>query len=105
MKALLATLACVVVAATTLPLTGCDKATAADSSITSAGKPCTVQLRGDALGAAADLLISPRTSNSKAVYTTISCTFKSIRGDWVIVISQDKEVWIPKNSILLIEFE
>jgi hypothetical protein len=36
--------------------------------------------------------------------TTISCTYKSTRDDWVIVNHAGKEVWVPKSVILLIEF-
>ena len=104
MKALFATLTCVAALAATLSLTGCDNATAADSSASPAGKPCTVQFRRDALGAAASLPISPTTGGINGVDTAISCTFKSTRDDWIIVTRAGKEVWIPKSVILLIEF-
>ncbi len=39
------------------------------------------------------------------VDTTVYCTWKSLRGDWVIVEREHREVWIPKNVILLIRFE
>lgn len=105
MKALLAALVCVTLAVTALSLTGCTKATAADSSLGSGGRPCTVQFRRDALGAAASLPISPRTTVISGAYTAISCTFKSTRDDWVVVDYGHKEVWIPKKAVLLIEFE
>ena len=104
MKALLTILTCVAALAATLSLTGCDKATAADSSGSTAGKPCTVQFRRDALGAAASLPISPMTGGINGADTAISCTFKSTRDDWVIVNRAGREVWIPKSVILLIEF-
>jgi uncharacterized lipoprotein YehR (DUF1307 family) len=104
MKALLVTLTCVAALAATLSLTGCDKATAADSSGTFAGRPCTVQFRRDALGAAASLPISPMTGGINGADTAISCTYKSTTTDWVIVYRAGKEVWIPKSVILLVEF-
>lgn len=104
MKALLPTLACVAALTATLSLTGCEKATAADSSASLAGKPCTVQFRRDALGAAASLPIPPMTGGINGADTAISCTFKSTRDDWFVVNRAGKELWIPKSVILLIEF-
>jgi hypothetical protein len=104
MKALLITLACITATVVTLSLTGCDRATTADTSATSSGRPCTVQFRRDALGAAASLPISPMTGGINGADTAISCKYKSTRDDWVIVDRGGKEVWIPKSVILLIEF-
>ena len=39
------------------------------------------------------------------VDTTIRCTFKSTREDWLIVEREHKEVWIPKSVILFLQFE
>jgi len=103
MKALLITLALVSALAATLSLSGCGRPAAAADATTS-GKPCTVQFRRDALGAAASLPISPMTGGINGADTTISCIYKSTREDWVIVHRADKEVWIPKSVILLIEF-
>ncbi len=105
MKALFAAFVCLTLAATALSLSGCSKATGADSSITSGGRPCTVQFRPDALGAAAGSPASPRTALMNGVDTTIHCTFKSTRENWVVVGRDHKEVWIPKNVILFIQFE
>jgi len=105
MKALFAALVCLTLAVTALSLTGCNKATAADSSIPSGERPCTVQFRPDALGAAAGSPASPRTASMNGVDTTVQCTFKSTREDWVVVEREHKEVWIPKHVVLLIRFE
>ena len=103
MKTLFVLLACITETVASLSLTGCDRATAADTSKASPGKPCTVQFRRDALGAAG-LPISPMTGGINGADTAISCTYKSAREDWVIVDRGGKEVWIPKSVILLIEF-
>ena len=103
MKALLTTLACITTMIVALSLTGCDHATAADRPASS-GKPCTVQFRRDALGAAASLPISPMTGGINGADTAISCTYKSTREDWVIVERAGKELWRPKRVVLLIEF-
>ena len=103
MKALLTTLACIAATAATLSLTGCDRATAADTSIPP-GRQCTVQFRRDALGAAANLPVSPMTQGINGADTAISCRYKSTREDWVIVDRAGREIWIPKSVILLIEF-
>jgi len=105
MKALFAALVCLTLAVTALSLSGCNKATAADSSITSAGRSFTVQFRPDALGAAAGSPASPKTALMNGVDTTLPCTFKSTREDWVVVEREHKEIWIPKNVILFIRFE
>jgi hypothetical protein len=99
MKALFLVLVCLTLAAAALSLSGCNKAAAADSSITSGDRRCTVQFRPDALGAAAG---SPRVNGME---TTISCTFKSIREGWVVVEREHKELWIPMNVILFIRIE
>ncbi len=105
MKGLFAAFACVSLTLAALSLTGCSQATAADSSTNPAPRPCTVQFRRDALGAAASSPGSPRTPFMNGVDTTIHCTFKSTREDWVIVEREHKEVWIPKSVVLFVEFE
>jgi len=100
MKSLLITLVCITATVATVSLTGCDRAIAAESS----GKPCTVQFRRDALGAAASLPVPPMTAQINGADTSISCTYKSTRDDWVIVNHAGKEVRVPKSVILLIEF-
>jgi hypothetical protein len=100
MKALI-TLMCVMAIAATLFIIGRTSATAADRST---ARACTIQFRRDALGAAANLPISPMTGGINGADTAISCTFKSMREDWVIVERAGKEVWIPKGVILLMEF-
>jgi hypothetical protein len=104
MKTLQTTLACIATIVVILPLTGCDRATAADRPAASPGKSCNVQFRRDALGAAMNLPVSPMTGGINGADTAISCTFKSTREDWVIVDRAGKELWIPKSVILLIEF-
>ncbi len=105
MKALFAALVCLTLAVTALSLSGCNKASAEDSPMTFGGRRCTVQFRPDALGAAAGSPASPRTALMNGVDTTIHCTFKSTREDWIVVEREHKEVWIPMNVILLIQFE
>ena len=102
MKTLLSILACVAAIAVTVSFTGCGRAIGAESS--GAGKPCTVQFRRDALGAAASLPISPTTGSINGAETAISGRYVGTREDWVIVSRGEHEVWIPRSVILLIEF-
>ena len=103
MKALLITLVCITTTIAALSLTGCEQAAAADKPVTS-GRPCTVQFRRDALGAAASLPIPPTTHSMNGAETAISCTYKSTRDEWAIFERGGKELWISKSVILSIEF-
>jgi hypothetical protein len=89
--------------AAALLVTGCDQATAAGFSSPPVGKPCTIQFRRDALGAAG-LPVSPMTGNINGAETAITGTLKSTSGEWVVLDRGGKEVWVSKTVILLIQF-
>jgi hypothetical protein len=102
MKTILTLLACVAALATTLIITGCNEAQA--STAPHRKGLCTVQFRRDALGAAANLPISPMVNGINGSETCIRGTLTSSNDDSVSIKSGDKDIWIPKSVILLIEF-
>lgn len=67
------------------------------------GKACTVQFRRDALGAAANLPVSPTTHSINGAATCVMGTLKRATGEWVVIEKNAKEIWIPRSVILLIE--
>jgi hypothetical protein len=94
-----------VLAASSVLVTGCQPAAAADSSKGSTARTCTIQFRRDALGAAASLPIPPTTGNINGASTCVSGTFKSSSGEWVVIGQGGSETWVPKSVILLIQFQ
>ena len=101
---LLTTLAGVTALTAMLSLTGCDRATAADSATPPAGKQCTIQFRRDALGTAASLPVSPLTGGINGADTSISGKLKSTHGEWLVLDHGGQEIWVPKATVLLIQF-
>lgn len=80
--------------------TGCDRA---EAPALETGKDCTVQFRRDALGAAANLPVSPTTHSINGAETCVMGTLKRATAEWVVLERNGKEIWIPKSVILLIE--
>jgi hypothetical protein len=72
------------------------------------GKEVRIQLRrGDALGAAANLPLSPRTFSVNGAETGLSGKIVKVTEEWVVLDTMDvppSRIWIPKASILLIEY-
>jgi hypothetical protein len=81
-------------------LSGCERP---DAPLLKAGSPCTVQFRRDALGAGANLPISPMTSGINGAETALSGTLKRATPDWIVIEMSGREITIPKSVILLIE--
>lgn len=69
------------------------------------GKDCVVQFRRDALGAAAALPVSPLTGSINGAETTVSGKLAMVGSEWVVVTRNiGGDLWIPKTSVLLIQF-
>ena len=69
------------------------------------GKDCVVQFRrGDGLGAAGDIPVPPTTGNINGADVQIEGKLESVNGGWVVLGQGDMERWIPRESILLIQF-
>ena len=87
--------------------TGCDRMNSgvgnAEAPALQTGKACTVQFRRDALGAAANLPVSPTTHSINGAETCVMGTLKRATAEWVVIEKNAKEIWIPKSVILLIE--
>ena len=70
------------------------------------GKSCIVQFRrGDALGAAGNLPVPPSTGNINGADVKVSGLLRAVSHDWIAIESGDKEYCIPRDSILLVQFE
>jgi hypothetical protein len=104
MKSTILTLAVVAAIAATLSLVGCGQAAVAGSPTPPLGKPCTVQFRRDALGAAATLPVPPTTGSFNGAETSISGLLKSSSGERIVLDQHGKKTWVPKSVILLIQF-
>jgi len=74
------------------------------------GSPCTVQFRrGDALGGGAGNPVPPTTNVMNGAAVCVSGTLTRVTHDWILVTSEEnggvKEYHIPKEAILLVEFQ
>jgi hypothetical protein len=91
----------------TLALCGCSNApTAEPTPLTGKiGQNCTVQFRrGDALGGAASTPASPTTNAINGAEVCISGKLQKVEGRWIVVAVDNFEYCIPRESILLIQF-
>lgn len=70
------------------------------------GQHCTVQFRrGDALGRAGDLPVSPTAGNINGADVRVRGTLKAVSANWVTVEDESAEYRIPRESILLVQFD
>ena len=70
------------------------------------GQNCTVQFRrGDALGAGGSLPVPPNTNAMNGAEVCVSGKLQSIAPAWVVVAQERREYYIPRESILLIQFD
>jgi hypothetical protein len=89
------------VAAIIFPL-GCKNASPTDLLNDKIGTNCTVEFRrGDALGSAAPLPVSPQTRSINGADVAISGKLTAVDSNWIVL---DEKTWVPRSSILLIQF-
>lgn len=69
------------------------------------GRSCTVQFRRDALGAAAELPVSPTTGTINGAQVSVSGRLESVDRDWVVIKSGSKGLFIPQSTVLMIQVE
>ena len=69
------------------------------------GKPCTVQFKRNALGGAAAIPVSPLTGGINGADVAVYGTLKKVDKDAITVINGKTTYWIPKDSILLVQFD
>ncbi len=63
----------------------------------------TVQFRRDLLGASADLPIPPTTDGINGASVSVAGTLMLVNEQWVVLEQGDKELWIPRDNVLLIK--
>ena len=68
------------------------------------GDFCKVQLRRDALGAKAGLPIPPTADAYNGAAVSVSGELRKIYGSGVLLDNAGDDIWIPSDSILLLEF-
>lgn len=94
-----------------LPLTGCevsaaksaDSATVQESIELPVGANCTIQFRRDALGANMSNPISPTTGSINGAEVSVHGQLKGINDDWVVITNGAREIWVPRDMVLLIQ--
>jgi hypothetical protein len=70
------------------------------------GKSCTVQFkRGDGLGSGANLPVPPTTGNINGASVNVSGKLRAVSGGWIAVETGQTEYCIPRESILLVQFD
>lgn len=70
------------------------------------GREATIQFRrGDGLGGGGDLPVNPTAHAINGGKVSLSGKIIKIEGDWVVVEVAREEIWIPKASILLIQYD
>ena len=69
------------------------------------GKGCTVQFRRDALGAAADIPVSPTTGEINGASVTVAGTLSQVSDRWVVIRDhKGGEFVVARESVLMLEF-
>jgi hypothetical protein len=64
---------------------------------------CTVQFKRDALGASANVPIPPGTDEVNGAKISVSGILKTVTSEWIHLVSDKNDLWIPKSSVLLIK--
>ena len=67
-------------------------------------KPCTVQFKRNLLGSTNALPVSSTTTGISSVDGLLTGNLMRIEKDAVVVSTKDKVFWIPRDSILYIEW-
>jgi hypothetical protein len=70
------------------------------------GKRCRVQFRrGDGLGSGANLPVSPTTGEINGAEVSVIGQLRAVSSDWIALESDKREYYIPRASILLVQFD
>lgn len=85
---------------TSVVLIGCET-----RPVVAPGTKCAVQFRRDALGAAANLPVSPDTDNINGAQVSLTGTLKSMNADWIVVTQGKTDYWIARDSVLMLKIE
>jgi hypothetical protein len=97
----------VVVLALLVPLGGCGRnpeSTKEERPLAALiGKPCTVQLRRDALGVAAGSPVPPLTNVFNGGEVCVSGLLTHVSSTWIVVKQEPREFHIPISAVLLVQ--
>jgi hypothetical protein len=70
------------------------------------GRKCTIQFRrGDGLGAGGNQPVPPTTGNINGADVCVSGELRAVSGGWIAVESGNTEYCIPREAILLVQFD
>jgi len=88
-------------------LAGCRESTTASDGrdLELLGKSCTVQFRRDALGGTSPNLVGPTVDDIDGSTISISGKMTAISPHWLVLDASRKEIRIPRDVILCLEFE
>jgi hypothetical protein len=87
---------------TLMGLIGCAESTPTVQYAPEIGSKCTVHFRNDALGTRGQGRNDPNLAiQDKAGWT--DGNFSRMNDNWLILTQEDRERWIPRNTILLVE--
>ena|SRR5687768_17171768 len=68
------------------------------------GKNCTIQFRRDALGSGAGSPVPPLTSLHNGADVSLNGKLKNITPEWIVLDRNGTELWIPKSTVLLLQY-
>jgi hypothetical protein len=89
-------------------LSGCNKSQPAGEQTPFAGRigqNCTVQFRrGDGLGAGGSAPVPPTANAMNGAEVSVSGKLQAVAGSWIVVATDEREYCIPRESILLVQF-
>jgi hypothetical protein len=69
------------------------------------GQNCTVQFRrGDGLGAGGSAPVPPTTNAANGAEVCVSGKLQAVVGRWIVVELDNSEYYIPRESVLLVQF-
>ncbi len=66
------------------------------------GSIVTLQFRRDALGAAAQLPVSPTTNGINGAQVSITGQLVTIAEDWIALELKGKRHWVPRETVLML---
>jgi hypothetical protein len=96
-------------------LTGCDRTHAAGFSSRQPplGRQCTVQFRRDLLGTSRELPVAPTAGSINGAETCVRGVLAVVTDEWIVLNHStlvagkaiEREYWIPRSAVLLIDME
>ena len=68
------------------------------------GKICTVQLRRDALGGAANLPVPPLTNEINGAQVSLTGSLERVTDHWIVLSVSERSIAVSRDAVLLVQF-